>query len=64
MTTTTPRTLKACRQWFHAQGLQLQGFNTPSGRRYVVSNFRGGRCFEGSRQQLIRELDAGWFRYF
>lgn len=56
-------TLKSCREWLDSQGFQLHGIQTPNGRRYSVLNFRGGRCFEGSRQELIDELTAGWFRY-
>lgn len=62
-TTTTPTTVKAAREWLTSQGLKLHAYQDRTGRRYVVSNFRGGRCFDGTRQQLLADLAAGWYRY-
>lgn len=55
-------TLAACRAELVRQGLTLNAFQTDTGRRYYVYNFRGGLCFEGSLQQLKAELAAGWYR--
>lgn len=63
MNTTTFSTLAACRAELTRQGYVLHAFQTGDGRRYYVSNFRGGRCFEGTLQQLKDELTAGWLRY-
>lgn len=55
--------LKECRQWLTDQGLTVTGYQSETGRVYQVTNFRGGRCFYGTRQQLIDDLNAGWLRY-
>lgn len=63
MNTTTPTTLKGCRHWLTSQGLKLHAYQTSDGRRYRVTNYRGGLCFEGTRRELIDELATGWLRY-
>ena len=55
--------LKECRQWLTDQGLTVTGYQSDTGRVYRVTNFRGGQCFYGTRQQLIDDLNAGWLRY-
>ena len=55
--------LKECRQWLTDQGLTVTGYQSETGRVYLVTNFRGGCCFYGTRQQLIDDLNAGWLRY-
>ena len=59
----TYTTLKQCKQWLTAEGLELSAHNTPKGRFYLVTNFRGGRCFLGTKAQLIDTMNTGWLRY-
>ena len=63
MNTPNLSTLAACRQHLTSQGYRVTGYQSDNGRRYLVTNFRGGRCFDGTSQQLKAELVAGWLRY-
>jgi hypothetical protein len=56
-------TLTDCRELLTRQGLTVTAYQSQDGRRYRVTNFRGGRCFDGTLQQLREELAAGWLRF-
>ena len=63
MTKPNLSTLTGCRDHLTRQGLTVKAYQSKHGRRYLVTNFRGGRCFDGTRQELIEDLAAGWLRY-
>jgi hypothetical protein len=46
---TTVRSAKAAAT---ERGFHVLAFNG-GGRRYLVTNFRGGRCFQGNRSEFI-----------
>lgn len=54
---TSPKTSAECYQYLASRGFLLHR----TGKNYVITNFRGGRCFTGNLAQLKQHLQDFYY---